>query len=163
MRADKQLHDHLSTLRGSSVVILGVGNTLKGDDGAGPLLCRQIMDRVSATVMDAGTVPENYVRPIINSRSRHLLIVDAADFGAAPGALRLFRPQDVASSAFSTHALSPRLFIDLLRAEMDIDIHLIGIQPAQTGFGEPVSPEVQQSLDALSDLMVRLFPRRSSS
>ena len=162
MRADKQLLDHLSTLRGSRLVILGVGNTLKGDDGAGPLLCRQLMGKVSATVIDAGPVPENYVRPIINSGPRHLLIIDAADFGGVPGALRLFKPEEVASSAFSTHALSPRLFIDLLRAEMDIDIHLIGIQPAQTGFGEPVCPQVQESLDALSDLIVQLFPRGSS-
>lgn len=134
---------------------------MKGDDGAGPLLCRQLMGKVSATVIDAGTVPENYVRPIINSGSRHLLIIDAADFAGVPGALRLFKPEEVASSAFSTHALSPRLFIDLLLAEMDIDIHLIGIQPAQTAFGEPVCPEVQESLDALSDLMVQLFPSPS--
>ncbi len=159
MQVHRQLSEQLERWRGSTVVILGIGNTLKGDDGAGPLLCEQLAGRVSSQVIDTGTVPENYIQPIVTTRPDHLIIVDAVDFGAAPGTVRLFQPQDINSVAFSTHALSPRLFLDVLRRETGADICLIGIQPGHTELGQPVCPAVQESVRMLADLMAGIFPR----
>lgn len=159
MQAVRQLSEQLEPWRGSTVVILGIGNMLKGDDGAGPLLCEQLAGRVSAQVIDTGTVPENYIQPIVTTRPDHLIIVDAVDFGAAPGTIRLFQPQDIDSFAFSTHALSPRLFLDVLRRETAADICLIGIQPGHTELGQPVCPAVQESVRMLADLIVGIFPK----
>jgi len=159
MQVLRQLSEQLELWRGSTAVILGIGNVLKGDDGAGPLLCEHLAGRVSAKVIDAGTVPENHVRPIVTGQPDHLLIVDAVDFGETPGTLRLFEPQDINSFAFSTHALSPRLFLDVLRSETGADICLIGIQPSHTEFGRPVCPAVQESVRMLADLIAGVFPR----
>jgi len=56
--ADEVL-EKLRKLRGYRTIIVGIGNTLKGDDGAGPLVCQQLYGKVCAGVMDVGTVPEN--------------------------------------------------------------------------------------------------------
>ena len=61
---DPRLHERLDELCGSRTVVLGVGNTLKGDDGVGPLVCERLAGKISATVIDAGTVPENHIGPI---------------------------------------------------------------------------------------------------
>ena len=71
MGTDEQLFEQLNKLRDSATVIVGIGNTLKGDDGAGPLVCQQLRRaKVCAGLIDAGTVPENYIQPIIKKTHR---------------------------------------------------------------------------------------------
>ncbi|MBN1362375.1 MAG: hydrogenase maturation protease [Sedimentisphaerales bacterium] len=139
-------------------VILGVGNILKGDDGVGPLVCARIAGRVGATVIDAGTVPENYVRPIIQAAPENLLIIDAVDFRGSPGQVQVFPPDRASDFAFSTHSLSLHLFLTLLLQERAMHAVLLGIQPGHTQLGRPISPAVQASMEALANALVATFP-----
>jgi hydrogenase 3 maturation protease len=159
MGLDRQLREHLGLLRGSKAVILGIGSTLKGDDAVGPLVCERLAGQVSATVIDAGTVPENYLRPILNAQPDCLLIVDAIDFAGDPGQARVFEADQISSFAFSTHALSPHLLLDLLRQEIDVDVYLVGIQPGHTRLGQPVSAAVRDSIETIAGLLLDVFPR----
>lgn len=139
-------------------MVLGVGNTLKGDDAVGPQVCTRLAGKVSATVIDAGTVPENYIRPTVRAGANVLLIVDAVDSGAAPGSLRVFDPEEIEAFVLSTHALSLHLFIDLIRMEKEMTVLTVGVQPGHTKVGEPVSASVEESIDVLVGLLVQAFP-----
>ncbi|MHC4631705.1 MAG: hydrogenase 3 maturation endopeptidase HyCI [Planctomycetota bacterium] len=145
-------------MRNSATLIVGIGNVLKGDDGVGPLVCEQLTGKIRAELIDAGTVPENYIQPIIKKAPRNLLVIDAIDFGAPAGTIRIFEPEQLNSHAFSTHALSPRLFVDMVYQSIKVDIYFIGIQPAQTQLGESVSPQASQAVQQLSQTLVELFP-----
>lgn len=158
MTGNRELLDRLHPLCGSRTVILGVGNLLKGDDGTGPLVCEALQGTVSATVIDAGTVPENYIRPVINARPQYLLVVDAVDFGGTPGAIGVFTVDQTNDTAFSTHALSLRLFVDVLRTDIEVDVLLLGIQPICTQLGRPVSAPVQESIREVTDVLSAIFP-----
>jgi hydrogenase 3 maturation protease len=158
MESGRALLEALSGLRGSKTVILGVGNVLKGDDAAGPLICEAVQGDVSAAVIDAGTVPENYIRPVIRAAPENLLIVDAVDFGETPGGVRVFDPDAVAAFALSTHALSFHLFADMIRQEMALEILVLGIQPAHTKMGEKISPAVWESINVVAEVLRELFP-----
>jgi len=159
MGADQQLFDQLKKLRGSKTLIVGIGNTLKGDDGAGPLICQRLHSAdLSVEVMDVGTVPENYIQPIIKRAPQNLLIIDAADFGAAPGTVSIFRPEQLNSSVFSTHTLSPRLFVEMIQKEIEVDVYFVGVQPAQIGLGQSISPAVTQTIEALTRAITAIFP-----
>jgi len=158
MGLDRQLREYLSPRRGLKTVILGIGSTLKGDDGVGPLVCERITGKVSATVIDAGTVPENYLAPIVKAQPECLLIVDAIDFAGDPGQARVFRADEMSAFAFSTHALSPHLFLDLLHQEIDVDVCLVGVQPGHTRLGEPVSSAVHDSIEILAGALMEIFP-----
>jgi hydrogenase 3 maturation protease len=158
MGADEQLLARLSQLRGSRALIVGIGNPLKGDDGAGPLVCQQLAGGVCADLIDAGTVPENYIQPIIEKAPQNLLIVDAVDFGGAPGAIGVFKPDQLSCVAVSTHALSPHLFIDIIRREIDADVYLIGIQPSQVGLGQSVCPAVSGAVERVACVLAAIFP-----
>jgi len=158
MAADTHLLESLQPLRGSRAVVLGIGNTLKGDDGVGPFVCERLAGRVSVAVMDAGTVPENYIAPIAAAAPENLLVIDAIDFGAAAGTIRLFDPHEIFSVAFSTHSLSPRLFLDLLRREVDVKVYFLGAQPSHTEFGAPLSEAVQAAVETLVHLLGQIFP-----
>lgn len=159
MDTDKQPLEQLNRLRGSRTVIVGVGNTLKGDDGAGPLVCEQLQRAgVCAELIDAGTVPENYIQPIVQKAPENLLVIDAIDFGASPGTISVFEPEQLDSTAISTHMLSPRLFVEMVCQDIEVDVYFIGIQPAQTQLGESLSPQVSQAVQTLCRILSEILP-----
>jgi hydrogenase 3 maturation protease len=158
MGADRQLSESLAQWRNARVVILGVGNTLKGDDAVGPFVCERLSGRVSARVIDAGTTPENYIRPILEASPDVLLIVDAIDCGARPGDTRIVPLDQVDRSIFSTHALSLHLSIDLIRRERALEACLIGIQAESVQLGGCLSPAVGDAVDRLVDMLTESFP-----
>lgn len=143
------------------MVILGIGNILKGDDGAGPRVCEEIKQKVSAEVIDCGTVPENYIQPIIKRAPEALIIIDAIHFAGTPGAVKVFETEQLSTAVVSTHTLSPRLFVDLIRQNIEVEVCLIGIQPAQTQLGEPLSGEVEQAVRRLSSVLTQVFPAKN--
>jgi hydrogenase 3 maturation protease len=159
MDSDQSLFEQLNKLCDSSAVILGIGNILKGDDGAGPLVCERLKAaKVSAGLIDAGTVPENYIQRIIKKAPRALIVIDAVDFGAEAGTIKIFKPDELNSLVISTHTLSPRLFIDLVRRSIQVDVYFIGIQPVQTQLGQPVSGAVNKAIEKLSAVLAEVFP-----
>jgi hydrogenase maturation protease len=103
-------------------------------------------------------VPENYIQPIIKKAPRNLLIVDAIDFEAEPGTIKVFESERLNSLAISTHTLSPRFFIDIIRRSIELDVYCIGIQPAQTHLGRPVSEQVNEAIQRLCRVLIEIFP-----
>jgi len=144
----------LPQLKGK-VLILGVGNLMKQDDGAGPAAIAELKTqnsklKINVELLDAGTAPENYTGKIKQIRPDTLVIVDAIDFGAEAGSIKVMEAEEVSSQSLSTHNVSLKTFVDYLRADLpDLKVFLIGIQPKQAGFGEGLSPEVEKAVDEL--------------
>ena len=158
MGTDEQLFEQLNKLRGSKTIILGIGNTLKGDDGAGPAVCERIAGKVCAEVIDAATVPENYIQTILKKAPQNLVIIDAVDFAALPGKIELFETEKLNSLVISTHTLSPRIFIDMIRNQVQVSVFFIGIQPAQVGLGQALSAQISDAVDRLCNILEVIFP-----
>ena len=159
MGTDRQLFEQLSNLRGSRTLIVGIGNILKGDDGAGSFVCEQLKQAgIKAEIIDAGTVPENYIQRIIKKTPRSLLIIDAIDFQALPGTIKIFKPEQINSTVISTHTLSPRLFADVVSRNIKVDVYFVGIQPAHTRLGDSMSPQVCQAARQLAQMLIDVFP-----
>ena len=146
----EQLRDRLS---GKRVVILGVGNPLRGDDGAGPALIERLLGKVDATLIDAGDVPENYLGPVEAARPQVVLIVDAALFGANPGDIALVEIEELAGSNISTHNSSLALVARVIGSMTGAEVLLLAIQPETISFGAPLSPSVIKALDYLEGLL----------
>jgi hydrogenase 3 maturation protease len=159
MQADQQLFEQFRKLRGLSTVIVGIGNILKGDDGAGPLVCERLKAaKISAGLIDAATVPENYIQTIIKKAPRTLLVIDAIDFGAEAGTIKIFESSKLNSHVISTHTLSPRVFVDIICRSIQVDVYFVGIQPAQTQLGESISAAVSTAIEQLSGVLAEIFP-----
>ena len=149
----------LHPLRNTKTIILGIGNVLKGDDALGPLVCERLKsERISAEVIDAATVPENYIQTIIKKSPHNLLIIDAIDFADSPGTIKIFETEQLNSLIISTHTLSPRIFIDMIRQSIVLNVFFIGVQPAQTQLGLTLSPEVKQAINDLAAILKEIFP-----
>jgi len=138
------------------VVVVGIGNPRRGDDGAGSLLARRLGAIPGLTSFDVEEVPESWVAPIAAARPDFILLVDAVHLGADPGTVALTRAEDLAPRGADTHRLSLRLLMELLERRTGAPTRLLAIQPRELGFGAPMSPEVVTSVDALAALLTRL-------
>ena len=122
------------------------------------LFVSNLLEKTSAELIDAATVPENYIQRIIKKAPRNLLIIDAIDFGGSPGTIHIFKPEQLNSLVISTHILSPRIFVDMITQAINVDVYFIGVQPAQTTFGQFLSDNIRDALQRLVDILIEIFP-----
>jgi len=144
--------NHLKSRLTGKVVILGIGNTLRSDDGVGSILARRIKNKVPYTVYDAGPSPENYLEKIIKDKPDNIIIIDAVDFTTKSGEFRIVDSQDIKTvNLFSTHNASISLTINYLRNNLKADIIILIIQPKSVSFGDTLSPEITGTLSKLEN------------
>ncbi len=147
------LKDKLASCLNGKVVYMGIGNILRGDDGIGPELVARLSAKGLRTV-DAGTAPENYIRPVARLDPDTVVIVDAVHLDREPGAVELLdRSEIMENTGFTTHTLSPVLVMERLEDETGAVVLMLAIQPRTLEFGAPLSPEVVRLLDILPDLL----------
>lgn len=138
--------------------MVGVGQELNGDDAAGVLAARILSQRqragssdahrpvpVSLLVIEAAHAPENCLGAIRRFSPDLVILVDAAEMGDPPGAIRWLDWQDAGSLGIFTHTLALSLMAKYLVAELACDIGVIGIQPCDTSLGAPVSAVVRRA------------------
>lgn len=133
-------------------LLLGVGNDIRGDDGIGSLVAREL-DHPDWVVIDCGQVPENEMIMVEEGDYDLVVMVDAANMGLEPGEIRQVPRKYLDLFALSTHALPLSVVIDLLQEKVP-RVVLIGIQPKDMGLGEGLTPELQ---DAKGRLMTMLL------
>jgi hydrogenase 3 maturation protease len=142
-------------LEGKRFGVVGVGNTLKGDDGAGPALAALLAARGAGfPFVDASEVPENYGGWVEKQGLEAVVFVDAVDFGGAPGEWRVVPFEDLMHSASSTHRLSLHFLIRYLTERWKGEALLVGVQPKSLKLGEGLSPEVARGTEALATVLL---------
>ena len=141
------LAEHLSEFLSSRSIVLGVGNELCGDDGAGPMIANRIAESGPWQVLDVQSVPESFLMKIVEARPDTVLIIDALDFDAEPGAVELLTADAVTGQGPSTHGPAPIAFLDLLAMMHPCRRVILGIQPANGEFGETMTDAVARGVD----------------
>ena len=125
MTFKSQLSDFLTDCE--KLIVLGVGNELKSDDGVGPCIIKKLkeenIENDSLLFIDAQTVPENFTGKIRKEQPTHLIIVDACLMYSQPGYMQIVDKDDFANIGISTHSMSLTYLIKYL--EQDIDFKLI--------------------------------------
>jgi len=134
------------------VIIVGIGNILRGDDGLGPHLIAALKGKTDRLCFDAGTAPENYLGKIAKEEPDTVLLVDAVHLDKKAGEFEILKEKDITDCGFSTHDLSPARVMEYLK-ETGASIYLLGIQPKNTAFGEELSPEVKKTVEEIAGLI----------
>ena len=148
--------EHLKEHLKGKVILLGIGNTLRSDDGVGSILAQRLNNKVKFKVFDAGPSPENYLEKIIKENPGTVVIADAVDFGAKPGEVSLLEGKDITTvNFFSTHNSSISLVINYLQSRLAADIIILAIQPATLVFGDTLSPAIEKTLAQLEDWFLK--------
>jgi len=145
-------------------LIIGLGNTLRGDDGVGvrlaQMLARQTLPN-EVEVADGGTQGLGIVN-MMEGRQR-LILVDAADVEKTPGRFVRFTLDEAVlrghDQYLSVHSAGLREALLLAQAlEMLPDeVIIFGVQPANLDWMSTLSPEVEAALpDLISAVLAEI-------
>ncbi|MBN1167052.1 MAG: hydrogenase 3 maturation endopeptidase HyCI [Methanospirillaceae archaeon] len=137
-------------------LLLGIGNPLASDDKAGLIVAELVYAAAGDrwTVILAYTAPENFTGQIRNVAPDLLVIIDAADMGLSPGAIRTVSPSLISDAGWGTHQSSLSTLTSFL-APACKEIVIIGIQVLSRDFGETVSPRVQTAAHEVAESIIR--------
>lgn len=148
------------------VLVLGLGNTLLKDEGAGvhvvSYLQSQFPDEPDVEYLDGGTLSFTLAGPIESADG--LIVVDATELGAEAGAIRCFRHKAMddfigSNRKRSVHEVS---LIDLLAVAYLTDRlperrALIGIQPETVDWGEQPTLKVAAAIPQAGHQVLELL------
>lgn len=146
--------------------VVGVGQTLRGDDGAGPAIARRLAAQLAdpaLQVMDAGHAPENCLGRIVSHRPDVILFMDAIRGDGAPGDI-IWLPAEASDSVGgSTHTLSLAMLGCYLAAETGAAVFVLGIVPAHLGFGEGLSPAVAAAVERVAETLTIYWRKEAAA
>lgn len=151
-----------------TIAVLGLGNILLTDDGVGVhalnALARGGFCPTMVQLVDGGTMSFSLAETIENVDA--LIALDATEFDAPPGTLRVF--EDAALDAFlgsnrrrSVHevALFDMLALAALVGRLPRRRALIGIQPGSFAWGDAPSAAVAEAIPAVCRQSLALIQR----
>lgn len=149
--------EKLKSLAGKRTLLVGIGQPLRGDDGAGVELARRLAAKGKSLVIEAGNSPENFLGPVASARPEVILIADAARLGRPPGSWALLGRGEISGGTASTHDSPLGLLMEFWEKETGGRVLLLGIEGKDTRWGRGLSPEVDSSLSRLEELLFEIL------
>jgi hydrogenase maturation protease len=147
------------------ILVLGIGNTLLGDEGAGVHAIRRLQECLveseGVELLDGGTLGFMLAGPIAEADG--MIVIDAAQLNSLPGTVALFQGPEMerflAGPKRSVHEVS---LIDLLTAAQLTDSlparrALVGIQPASLDWSETLSEPVARAVPLACEMVAGLI------
>lgn len=148
---------------GSSILVLGLGNSLLSDEGVGIHALEYLRGESGLSLVDGGTLSFSLLPLVMEAEG--LMVVDAAALGLTPGAVRRFTgprmDRFVRGGIRTAHEVGLKELLDLARLEDRLPRRraLIGVQPALLDWGTTLSDPVAAALPQACAL-VRATARR---
>ena len=163
-------NDYLPEYCSKSVLVLGCGNILLGDDGFGPavsdylLKCGTVPDNVC--VLNAGTSSREFLFNIVLSveRPETIIVVDAMECGGEPGdvvELSLDSIPENKTDDFSIHQVPSSNLVRELRDLCNVEVVLIVMQPCHipSHVNPGLSPTAQNAVPNAADHVFSIIRR----
>ena len=116
------------------MIILGIGNELKCDDGVGPFVIDELKDLENP----------NFTGKIRKEQPSHVILVDACLMGCKPGEFKIVDKDDFVNIGISTHSMSLSYFVKYLERDNDFKIIFVGIEPESMDYSDKPTPTVQK-------------------
>ncbi len=137
------------------VVVIGVGNLYRSDDGVGLTIARQVDEAAMPGVQVREETGEGAALLDAWQGADVVILCDAVRSGAAPGTIHRLeahrQPIPAGFFHYSTHAFSVAEAVELARALGQLPPHLVlyGVEGANFTAGVGLSPPVAQAAQAV--------------
>ncbi|MCR4395800.1 MAG: HyaD/HybD family hydrogenase maturation endopeptidase [Candidatus Saccharicenans sp.] len=141
--------------RQKKIMVLGLGNILNHDEGAGVYALKELQQiapaeiKSRAELIDGGVLGMDLL-PYVE-RATHLLILDAVDGGFEPGQVLEYENDEMQlfyHGRISWHQLGFQevLAMAKVRGKFPEEVHLIGVQPKDISTGLGLSVEMKKAV-----------------
>jgi hydrogenase 3 maturation protease len=140
------------------LVVIGMGNELRGDDAVGLEVVRLLKKHQSShlTVYEGHMTPEVFIAPACLMKPSHLLIIDAAELKQKPGTWRLLSRDEIQTGLFTTHYLPATAVADELHHRCHTTVAFLGVQPKSREITLSRSTECMKAAEEIAALIQRL-------
>jgi hydrogenase 3 maturation protease len=157
---ERALRSRLRGVEPQRVAVLCIGNPLCGDDAFGCAVKDAVADVLGERVFDGGQAPENELPRIARLSPKAVLLVDAVDFAAAPGTLRVIEPAGLRQDSFDTHTASLGIASEFLSRECGARVMVLAAQPMQVALGQEMSREVMEASRTAAGALIAVLTRK---
>lgn len=141
-----------------NILILGLGNTLRGDDGVGVRVVEALQkENIEAEVKNGANLGLSLLEVIRDYQK--VIIVDAVDMGRPPGTVEKILGEDLlklgASQSFSLHEMG---LLEILKIGQSLNedfrnVVVYGVQPKELKEIEQLTPEVEAKVPEVISLI----------
>jgi hydrogenase maturation protease len=144
------------------VLVVGFGNTLRGDDGVGPrvaeLLAREDV-LPGATIVTRHQIAPELAADI--AAARLVVLIDARQDGGRPGDVRV-EPVVGSGGPIGSHAVDVRAVVDLAERVYAHapPVVVVGVSAEQFDLGSGLSDAVESSLPHIVDAVITVVESR---
>ena len=149
----------------SACLVIGVGNRDRGDDGAGLEVARRLKRRAPGAVRVIECPDAGYELIELWRDAARVVLVDAAQGGAEPGAVRRFEARRAAlpaGLARSSHGHGAADAVELARSLDALPSELVVYAIEASGFahGAALSPPVRRAVGRVAERILRELAER---
>jgi coenzyme F420 hydrogenase subunit delta len=150
-----------------SILIFGCGNVLFGDDGFGPAVADELIEKYelpdSVGVFNAGTSIRTMLFDIVlaEHKPQSIIIVDAVDMGRSPGDIHEIDLDELPENKiddFSMHQFPTSNLLRELRDLAGVDVRIMSCQVAY--IPEEVTPGLSDTLRPKVEEMCQLIVKK---
>jgi hydrogenase maturation protease len=149
----------------NKTLVLGLGNTLLGDEGAGVYAVRRLQELHAGLkdveFLDGGTLSFTLAGPIEDAGN--FIVIDATQLKAQPGTVRVFEGEDMdrflgSNRKSSVHEVSlmDLMVIASLAESLPVRRALIGIQPEYLDWSDTPTEAVARAIPLACDMAMAL-------
>lgn len=140
--------------RSPRVAVVGIGHELRGDDAVGLAVARRLLPRRPAwLVLAGGSAPENCAGTVRRFGPDLVVLVDAANLEAPPGAIQWLECDQIGGLSASTHTLPLSLLATYLAVDLGCTVGILAIQPACDDIGARLSPPVRHAAQRVAQVL----------
>jgi hydrogenase maturation protease len=145
----------------SAILVIGIGNEYRGDDGAGLVAARELRARNLAETLIVECSGDGAVLMEVWEAASRVILVDTASSGAVPGTIYRFdalaQPLPADLSFQSTHAFGVAEAIGLARVLQRLPPRLIvyAIEGENFTAGANLSPQVAKAVRKVVERVTR--------
>jgi len=141
------------------IVIIGFGNILMNDDGAGIWVIRRLLElplRENVQLLDGGVASFEILDAARSAD--HIIVIDALAGGGLPGDIYRIAPEDVLQDSpsfpLSLHDGTLLQSVKLAHCAGPMPpVTIYGIEPGNISFGMSMTPPVIAAVDRLADIL----------
>lgn len=131
--------------------LMGIGNTLRGDDGIGSIIAKNFKDNDWLS-LDCGVAPENFTSVIKKNKPHLVVLIDVVEMDLKPGEFRIIDPEKISIMHLTTHSIPLSFLISYLK-NFTPEVIFIGIQPKLIYYSTSISPEIFKSSEEIIKIL----------
>ena len=147
----------------SRILIAGVGNELRKDDGFGPAVIRKLLEVADIPEADIIDFGQRLYDLLLKMKEYDIvIIVDAMEGEGKPGDIYMVKPEDVYKARVESlnphHAdLKELITIGKEMGSLPEDVYVIGCHPKDVSWGIGLTPAVAGKIKVIINLIHKII------